>query len=546
MPRKESSATFNAAARHFFRCLHDPRALRNNPLVAHLFKGDTITGLAQARDERGAARRIHQLVREAAGYCRDSDLAAGKGARALRQHAIVMLQCLEQRPVREVATALGISYYHCYRERASICLRIARYVSERSRSELDYLGELDEFGLQLNYTRYRATFADAEATRQATEELARAAPSAHRMIEAMRIGAMLTMDFGSLSWADEAYGAARGLFSERLVGAPQAERVLAQGSLDLFGSELAHRRGESQQAFVLADRANARLEASLTGAPPYVRAMYTESLFALGATSWSLGNTEMCYRCFSRAEASLRHLDAASLPLHARVMANLWRLRNYLLLSGECWYPAWKRREGLLTAFHQAYASGSLGNAVDALVVLTEHHAFSGSDDEALRAGRLAVRLANGSTSELLRHQTLIEVCTGLLPTRHRDFASSLLTNAWRDDLDAYHRELLAYLEGERLLRLGLFEDALALTTGESNRWQFATLTVRGQIVAAAAAHALERRTEACALIEAAVAAAEELSSAPALRDAYRVAGRVTGESRFKRQANEVSGALTT
>jgi hypothetical protein len=87
-----------------------------------------------------------------------------------------MLQCLDRRPVREVATALGLSYYRCCRERASIYRRVARYVSERGRAGLDYLPELDEFGLLLNYARHRASFADAEAARQATEELAGAAP----------------------------------------------------------------------------------------------------------------------------------------------------------------------------------------------------------------------------------------------------------------------------------------------------------------------------------------------------------------------------------
>ena len=267
MPRKESSASFDAAAKHFFRHVHDPHALRNNPLVGHLFKA-SLTGLAQARDERAVARRIHQLVREGAGYCRDGDLAAGKGHRALRQHAIVMLQCLDRRPVREVATALGVSYYQCCRERASIYRRVARYVSERSRAGLDYLPELDEFALLLNYARYRASFADAEAAGQATEELAEAAPSPHWMIEALRIGGSPTMDFGSRSWAEEAYATALGLASERLDGAPPRSRALALASLDLFGSGLAHNRGESRQALVLAERANARLEASLAGAAP--------------------------------------------------------------------------------------------------------------------------------------------------------------------------------------------------------------------------------------------------------------------------------------
>jgi hypothetical protein len=545
MDSKESSASFNSAAKHLFRHLHDPHALRQNPLVSHLFRPCAKAGLERVRGERAVVYRIRELVRRGAEHCRDIDLERGKSERALRQHAIITLQCLEQRPIREVAAAVGISYYHCYRERASICRHVARYVSEHCRAQsLEYLPALDEFGLLLNHARYRAAFLNPEAALQAFDDLARLAPSPDREIEALRVGALLSMDFGDLSPAENAYAAARALSTEHSAAAPPLSRELAQASIDLLGSELAYRRGENSQALLMSERANARLEASQAGAAPHVRELYTESLFALGVTSFSLGNTAMGYKCVLRAEASLRHIPVTSLPLRARIMASLWKLRNYLLLDGEHWYPSWLRLECLLTAFEQAYTSGSLGCAIDALVVLTEHHAFTGNDDEALRAGRFAVLLAKQHRTGLIHPQTLIEVGTRLLTTRHWEFASSLLTGVQYEGLDSYHRELLSYFEVERLLRLRRFQDALTLATGGGDHWRWATLTVRRQLVAAAAAHAVKQVREARTLIESAIPAAEGLCSAPILRDAYRVAGMVTGESRFKRQASEIARLL--
>lgn len=101
MPRKESSVSFDAGAKHFFRRVRDPHALLDNPLVGHLFKA-SLTGLA-------------------------------------------------------------------------------------------------------------------EAARQATEELAGAARSPHRMIEGLRIGGSLTMNFGSRSWAEKAYATALDLLGRARV-----------------------------------------------------------------------------------------------------------------------------------------------------------------------------------------------------------------------------------------------------------------------------------------------------------------------------------------
>jgi hypothetical protein len=174
----------NVAAKHLFRHLHEPRALRKNPLVRHFFESSAIDGLGHVR-ERVVLDRIHNLVRQGAELCRSADLKAGKDERALRQYAIITLQCLEQRPIREIAAALGISYQYCYRERAKICRRVARYICECCDGAApDYLPELDEFQILMDRTMHRATLAEMSAAFRDCDELIRIAPSAQQKIEA--------------------------------------------------------------------------------------------------------------------------------------------------------------------------------------------------------------------------------------------------------------------------------------------------------------------------------------------------------------------------
>lgn len=545
--RTDSSPSFNAAVKHFFRHLHDAHALLKNPVVRHLFKGAS-PGAASIQDQRATLMRIHQLVRQGAKDCYDADVARGEGHRAFRQLTIVTRQCLERRPIKEVAAALGISHQSCYRERADICRRVASYVFEHADPPvLEYLAELDEFRFLVGHLRHRAVFEDQKSALLACEKLVSAAESTLQRIEALYAGALLSLTFDGGAHANAALIAA-----QELVGGTAREagpsQEAARAYVELMGSSIAYYRGNTAEALRLAQEATARLRPLQSSAPPSVRELYTESLFKLAMAFWSTGDTEMGSNSLNRCEKSLRHVPGIAITLRSRIVASLWKLRNYLLLRCESWYPSRERLAGLAAAFEQAYANGSLAEAVETLVIITEHHVFGGNDDEALRAGRCALMLAKQQRSDQVRTRTAIEIGTRLLPTRHWQYASSLISGALESaTLDAYHRELLAYFAAERALRLRDFRHAWGLATDEStdSSGYWATLRIRKQLVAAAAAHGLGRGREARALVERAVSQAENLSLAPILGDAYRIASGITGDARLKRKARDVQRLLT-
>jgi hypothetical protein len=542
----EFSPAFNVAAKHLFRHLHEPRILRKNPLVRHVFEDPAIGGLGRAR-ERAVLDRIHELVREGAELCRDADLSAGKEERGLRQHAIVKLQCLEQRPIREVAAALAISFQYCYRERAKICRRLARYIYEyRDTSALDYLAELDEFQLLMDHAMRQSVFADRVGAFHECDDLLSVAPSPQKKVEALRTSTFVSLHFGDIERAEEAYAAAQALGADHLASGSSPSHDVARACIDLMGSKLAYYRANTAQAVSMAQLAKLRLEPLQSNAAASVRELYVESLYELGAAFCSHGNLDSAYDCVASAEANLHHVRTASPQLRARIMVGIWKLRSHLLMGSKSMYPFYQRLKGLAAAFEQAYAAGLLSQAATALVILAENHAFGGNDVEALRAGRFAVLLASQQPSERIRVQLAIQVAMMLLPTRYWEYGLSLLPSA--DGLarcDAYHREIVSYFAAERAFRLHAFDDAWTLANGEQDCTEDASLTVSRQLIAATAAHELERRRDARCAIETAIGTAERLGSAPILRDTYRIAGKVTGDARFKRQGRELARLMT-
>jgi hypothetical protein len=541
----DAGASFNVAAKHLFRHLHDVRALRRNRLVRHAFEYPT-SGSAARERERIVLDRIHDLVRRGAEHCRDSDLAEGKDERAARQHAIVTLQCLQNRPIREVAATLGISCAHCYRERADICKRIARYICEcNAPVELDYLPYLDEFAVMADRAMRRSAFGDVEAAARECDNLVRFAPSAEKKVKALRVSAIVSLHFGNVKRAENAYLAAQRLCADERWPESSPAREAARASVDLIASRLAYYRADGVLALRMAERGTQRLEFLRGNPSPEMRELLIESLYELGSALCNVGNLPRGYELIDEAKTQLRDARSASFQLRARVAIAVWKLRDDLLMNSACWYPSWQRVKGLTQAFERAYASGFIFEAVIALVALMEYHSIAGNDAEALRVGRFAIFLSKQQTSERVRIQTSIRVAFAMQSTRYWMQGFSLLPNTEElASCDRYHRELVSHFAAQRAFRSRAFSEAWALAKDDGDRRETAALAISRRLIAADAAHELERK-DARALIEAALPAAEHLGCAPILKDAYAVAAKITGSVRFRRQADELARLLT-
>jgi hypothetical protein len=544
LPTKGPNVSFNATAKHFFRHLHEPELLRANPLTAHFF--DALGDSPQPRAHRSLGR-IHDLVKQAAKHYHDIDLGAGKGERASRQYAIVMRQCLAKRPIQEVAKQLGISCKHCYRERAEICRRIARYISEYDDiSVLNHFLKRDEFHLRMDRSMQQASCTGLKAAAREIDKLISVAPSQPDKIDALRLSGTLAIRFGDISRAEEAYATAQALYGECLGVLQPSSRQIAEACIDLLGFRLASYYANTDQALRLAQRATRRLESVPLDVTPRVRELYIECLYQSAVALGDVGHMHEMYDCLVKAESTVCSTRVLPSWLRARVTVALWKSRNHFLTSSRSWHPLLQRLECLATAFEQAYTAGALLEGIDALDALTECYVFAGNEAAAFQTAGRALLLVNEVPSARIRTQVLIRIATTMLSTRYWQWASALLARFEQlPSCDRYHLELRSHFMAKRALRLRTFGDAWTFANNDEDYRRFPNLKISNQLVAAATAHQLQRRRDALALVDAAIPAAEAFGSAPTLRDAYNIAARITGEARFEDQAREVARLLS-
>ena len=540
----DSRAAFGKAAKHLFRHLHDTRALRKNPIVHRFFADTRIEELGPVR-EHSVLKFIHNIVRQGAEHYRNEGCQAGKDQATLLEYKIINMQCLEQRPIREVAASLGISYYYCYRRRANICRRIAQYVLDYDREPaLDFFVEFDEFQLLLDTARHGAALDDVQPALRTCERLTRLAQTIEQKIEAFRMHANILLRAGRLREALEPRREALELLADGNVNAFKRDSSSARAAL--LECRIERFRANKSEACSFARNAVSLLEPLCARGTVSIKELYVESLFELTATLCNLGEFDEAYEWAVLAEINLRHIRRTSAWLRSRVMVMLWRLRSNMLLSARAWSPASQRSQGLTAALEDAYSAGALVEGTEALIGLADHYAWAGKDVEALAAAQSAVLLSN-QQSERARLHTVIRVGLPLSITRFRDRAlSSLPESSQLDCCDEFHRATLNYLKAEQAFVNGRFDSAWALANRPTEESEYATLTISRWLVAAASAHELGRRNEARNLIERAIPAAEHSAVAPVLRDAYRVGAKITSNPRLRRQANEVANLLAT
>jgi hypothetical protein len=540
-----SSVAFPKAVKHLFKHLHDARALSRNLLVRHIFDDTSIAGTGATRD-RAVLSRVLQLVRQGADYCRDADLMAGNRERGLRQHAIITLQCLDQRPIQQVAAELEISNNYCYRERADICRRVALYVCEHSDlpAALDHVAELDHFHLRLDSILRNAKTIDKNRTLRACEDLISSAPSPRDKVEALCAIASLSLDFEDPRRASTAISSANGLCDKHMPQSPSPSWDSAKARASLMGSKVANYRGNMSRATRLAEEAVQRLQPIQANASVSVKELYTETLYELGGTLWNTGNLERGYDVMTEAEATLRYVRSTSIELRTQVMSVIWKMRNRLLLNPTAWHPLWQRLRGLASTFEIAYGGGLMFQAAEALVGLTELHVFAGNESDALRTGQLAVSLAKELPTPTLQAKIVIDVATRLQWTRHREYAMSLVSVAERLNAnDAYCSESLTCVAIERALMLRNFRGAWEIANA-SRETSYSHLSLRRLAMAATAAHALGWQRRARAIIEKVIPKCEALGDARLLSEVYQRGANITGSARLSRLAKKLADLL--
>jgi hypothetical protein len=311
-------------------------------------------------------------------------------------------------------------------------------------------------------------------------------------------------------------------------------------------SELAYYNHDTKKALERAQLAASSLKQTSTDGTPSAKELHVEALFLCAGLLWNDGNAEKAFEYISAAESNLRNARASSGRLRARVLTAFWNVRQSHLLSSTAWCPSWQRLKGLTGAFEDAYASGILSEASKALECLAHAHAILGNASEALTAARSAVLLARQGNNETMALEASISSAVNLLYTNNWERAASFLPSREQTaHVDPTYRYAFLYFDALYALRSKAFSKARAVAFKQLRNCKSPSWIVKTSLVAALAAHALERRREASTLIEATIPNARKLGVAEILRDACNVAATITGESRFKSEVAELTDLIT-
>jgi hypothetical protein len=531
--------TFDAAVKHLFRYLDNVAQLQRNPIAKPFFAA--ANGSESPVRARQALATLRTRVMELAERFRDEDIAAGNDPRADRQFAIVKLHYFDGITLDDVAESLHVSAKHCYRERASICHRIASALSQQDKGAAVVTATEDGFYLLLDRLLERE--ADASPTELAAcEHLQNLAKTTQQKIAASHAFTVLSIRLSDDPSAEAGYVRAARVYDEQHLALSPDLRRTAEASMSVLESILANHRGQIDRARAAAERAVQCLEQGPIERTMYADRLQVEARFNLSTTLWASGNLADAYDLVRETALRSDRLAPTS-SIRIRAEGSLWKLRTHLLLNNFCTSEA--RIDGLIGAKERALRAGALSEAIDAMVSITECHVFAKHDAEALQSARDALALARTAQNPVEYMQVAIELGVRLLSTKYWRQALQLLPReSALGSLDDYRKRLHSYAIALGALKAGHVEKAWAFSTAPGPSDQWANLEARRGLLAAESANLLGRKTQARHAAEVAVATAERLGAAPLLRDAYAVSGLVLARPRVDAQAQEIARIL--
>ena len=247
MDNSTAAATSDSAARHLLHNLRNAKALRANPLVAHLLKPDPYPG-GEPLADRVVVSRVAQAVAAVLRTLAPSDGNPFDGERPHRQAEIVRRCVVGTEPYKAVARDLGISLRTLFRDLDGIRLRLVEDLPRYAPPATTVLQASDTFELELRHAdllRNMGRFDDALVV---LDQVGKQAPTALLRARAWNASAVALVDAGATERAQATIARARGALAN-VNGDPSDRVALVECDIDLTEAMIARVRGESNIAF---------------------------------------------------------------------------------------------------------------------------------------------------------------------------------------------------------------------------------------------------------------------------------------------------------
>ncbi|HKU66855.1 MAG TPA: hypothetical protein VJP85_03670 [Candidatus Baltobacteraceae bacterium] len=307
----DQQISFDTAVRSLFRHFDDADVLRRNPLTRRFFVTGGGDRLTRSR-EIAVVKEIRTLILRGAQYCYDGDVAAGLDERAYRQYAIVHGCYVEGKPIDAIANALGISIRQCYRERASICTRIAEFICSHDSSAASIGQSTSLWRLRMDRAASRAESGDYDRALSEYEELAKGCSESAEKIEALCKSAEVMLDLGKQSQSADALANAVRLLGANTDRFPPLAKSAARTHASYLHAKLAWDTGNFDQSDVLLERALAYADALLLSGGERIKQLYAMMLIEVTARAMTRGQFSVALDSVRRAGDLLRGLVAPS------------------------------------------------------------------------------------------------------------------------------------------------------------------------------------------------------------------------------------------
>jgi hypothetical protein len=210
--------------------------LQDNPIAKAIHSGPP------SRVPVRAAIAVRTHILRVAAACRSEETRIGRKSSALRRYAIIAGICAGDLPTK-TASELGLSLRQYYRDRKSICTRVARRLLENPRSSLRDV-ELHE-PLQLALRRAVSLVEQGFALRAAAfmKEVSASLESPSEKLAATLSRSVALVNCGSIVLATEAFEEARGCLGQ----SPFISSAL-RAQFALSAVELAIESGQDKEA----------------------------------------------------------------------------------------------------------------------------------------------------------------------------------------------------------------------------------------------------------------------------------------------------------
>jgi hypothetical protein len=535
---------FSASARHLFRHLNEPHKLRGNA-IARRFLMDSQTGRFSAASERQGAGRLWRLVIDGAEAARHADLLAGQEERAHRHFAIAT-RCLIQRVhPTAVARELGISERQCYRDRAAVCERLARYVSAAPAEErAQAVHAFDRLDLRFERSAQLADLGCEDEAARLYAEIVRTQEPPSTKLRAFGMLSDVLLASGKPARARAAVDGARAVLQAHRHEMLEDDVEAGECRVALAGAKVAWDFAEFSRAAQASREAAVRCEAMLArNAAPDV-ALCADTFISRALLSIRYGHAGEAGDMLSKARALAPRHGSTRLSLETTLMNG----------SFDAAFSVGCRETGSelrLARLHRvvetALAAGLFKIAVKATVALSEEYGVRRDSGAVVEQARKAVAMAREIGGARFIAMTFAAASDCLTATDETRLVCQFSRHSLDGSPGSYEwigRKMLQSWVDTRLRR---YESAWSAAQDaergarRSDNWRLQA-AIQRQL--ADIAHKTGRSGQAREYVLQALDGAAKHGSCSSRLMTLLVAAKITGNAAFKREAWELQTAM--